>query len=67
MIESNDTRYKSLQLGGGGGGGVGRWLLCRLLTGGPGGLTICRQTVAFREHLASDVGTDRQKIFFVDW
>ena len=41
-----------------------RWLFCRLLTGG---LTIRRQTADLRGHLASDVGTDPQKIFFVEW
>ena len=41
-----------------------RWLFCRLLTGG---LTIRRQTAALREILASDVGTDHQKTFFVEW
>ena len=43
-------------------GGPGGWF-CRLLTGG---LTIRRQTTALRAHLASDVGTDCQKIFFVE-
>ena len=41
-----------------------RWLFCRLLTGG---LTIRQLTAALREHLPSDVGTDREKIFFVKW
>ena len=29
--------------------------------------SIRRQTADLREHLASDVGTDPQKIFFVEW
>ena len=29
--------------------------------------SIRRQTADLREHLASDLGTDPQKIFFVEW
>ena len=62
LVEASGSNFfkLSLQLG-------ARWLFCRLLTGG---LTLSAETADLREDLASNVhvvGTDPQKIFFVEW
>ena len=63
LVEAGRSNFFKLSLQRG-----ARWLLCRLLTGG---LTLSaaklRSPGHLREDLASNVGTDPQKIFFVEW